>query len=215
MVSIISFDLDGTIMQQCFADSVWLIGLPAIYAKQKNISFETAQTFLMQCYDTIGNEKREWYDLSYWISALNLSINAKDLLYLYKDSIKPFSEAPKVIQNLSKTYNLIICSGAMKEFIQIQLESTNLIKYFSHLFSSISDYSMVKKDLNYYLSVAKKLNIKPNEIVHIGDNEIFDYYTPKEAGLHAFYLCRNKNISAPHIVHNLNEVEVRLNSLIE
>ena len=213
MVSIISFDLDGTIMQQGFADSVWLIGLPKLYASQKNLDFETAQTLLMQSYDAIGSDKREWYDLTYWISHLGLSVTPADLLQLYKDAIKPFPDATPVIQHLSKKYTLIISSGAMSEFIHIQLSSTHLIHYFSHLFSSTSDTNMVKKDPLFYQTIAEKLQVSPSEIVHVGDNEIYDYQSPTKAGCKAFYLNREKTKTAPHIIHSLTEFEQRLDAL--
>jgi len=207
MVSIISFDLDGTIMHQSFAYTIWLIVLPKIYATKVIITFETAQALFMQCYDIIGSERREWYDLSYWISLFHLPITTEELLRSYIDTIKLYADALEVIRNLSKNYTLIISSGAMKEFINIQLETTHLMKYFSHLFSSTSDTNMVKKDPRFYLNIAEKLNVKPSEIVHVGDNEIYDYQTPKKAGFQVFYLNRNKTHTASYIVHSLHEFE--------
>jgi len=214
MVSIISFDLDGAIMHQRFADTIWRSGLPKIYATKVNIPFETAQTLFMQWYDTIGSERREWYDLSYWISLFHLPITAEELLRSYIDTIQPYPDAIEVIRNLSKNYKLIISSGAMKEFIQIQLETTHLMKYFSQLFSSTSDTNMVKKDPRFYLTIADKLHVKPSEIVHVGDNEIYDYQTPKKAGFQAFYLNRDKTQKASYIVHSLHEFEGMLNQFI-
>jgi HAD superfamily hydrolase (TIGR01549 family) len=213
MVSVISFDLDGTIMLPSFADSVWLVGLPTIYAKQKHTSFEHAQTFLKERYDAISSDRREWYDLSYWIDALDLSINVTELLNMYRTEIKPFSDVQTVIPSFSKSYSLIICSGAMKEFIKIQLSSSNLAQYFSHIFSSTSDTNMVKKDPSFYLYVAKKLSVKQHDIVHVGDNETYDYLAPKKAGFHAFHLCRDTTCSDTHTIRNLTELADRLKTL--
>ena len=215
MISIVSFDLDGTIMQQEFADSVWLRGLPKLYAQQKEIDFKTAQSLLMQSYDTIGSDRVEWYDLRYWIDQLGLSITPNDLLNLYKETIKPFPDAKKVIQRLSRQYTLIICSGAMKEFIHIQLSSTGLSKYFSHFFSSTSDTNMVKKDPLFYKGIASKLKVEPSSIVHVGDNEIYDYRSPVKAGFHAFFLTRELNQTGSHIVHSLSEFEQKIDNIEE
>ncbi|MDG6228796.1 MAG: HAD family hydrolase [Candidatus Thermoplasmatota archaeon] len=210
MVSIISFDLDGTIMQQGFADTVWLIGLPKIYAEEKNLDFETAQTILMTSYEQISSDRREWYDLDYWITSLCLSITPKELLEKYRSHIQLFPDAASVIKSLSNEYTLIISSGAMKEFIDIQLTSTGLNHYFSHMFSSTTDSDMVKKDPLFFKYIAHTLDVRPEEIAHVGDNEIYDYQSPRKAGLHAFYLHREKNHSMPdssHIVHSLREFE--------
>lgn len=213
MISIISFDLDGTIMQQDFADSVWLTALPGLYAKQKKIDLDGARSLLMESYDAMGSDRREWYDLNYWIDQLGLSVTPNDVLQIYKNSIKLFPDAKQVIQQLSKEYTLIISSGAMTEFIQIQLSSTGLSKYFSHLFSSTSDTNTVKKDPLFYKTIARSLDVEPSDIVHIGDNEVYDYHSPMKAGLHAFYLDRKSDYYAPHIVHNLTEFEQKIDLL--
>lgn len=216
MVSIISFDLDGTIMQQGFADAVWLIGLPKIYAEQKNLDFKTAQALLLNSYEHIGSDKREWYDLMYWITALDLSVSPKELLEAYRSSIQLFPDAAPVIRSLSEEYMLIISSGAMKEFIDIQLAETELIRYFSHMFSSTTDSNMVKKDPLFFKYIANNLDVRPDEIIHVGDNEIYDYESPRKAGLLAFYLCRDENhtVSTPrHIVHSLTEFEQQVKIL--
>jgi HAD superfamily hydrolase (TIGR01493 family) len=213
MVSIISFDLDGTIMQQQFADSVWLTGLPQLYAKQKDIDIDTARSLLMESYDAMGSDRREWYDLNYWIDQLGLSVTPNDLLQLYRHAIKPFPDAKQVIEHLSKEFTLIISSGAMKEFINIQLSSTGLSNYFSHLFSSTSDTQMVKKDPMFYKKIADTLSVDPFDIVHVGDNEAYDYRSPLKAGLQAFYLDRTSDLNAPYIVHSLTEFKQKIDML--
>ena len=45
---VVSFDLDGTITDGSFADSVWLEGIPRYYAGKENISFEESFELAIQ-----------------------------------------------------------------------------------------------------------------------------------------------------------------------
>lgn len=58
--------------------------------------------------------------------------------------------------------------------------------------------------------ICKKLSIKPQEMVHVGDHKEFDYLCPQKLGITAFYLDRNKNSTGPCIVHNLSQFEETL-----
>ena len=107
MIMIISFDLDGTLMTSDFGDSVWLEGLPKIYAKEKQVSYETAKKSFIESFDKIGKNKREWYDLSYWIEKHNLLITPEMLLQHYSKHIRPFDDAQDVLNNLYQNFKLI------------------------------------------------------------------------------------------------------------
>jgi GMP/IMP 5'-nucleotidase len=210
---VISFDLDGTIVQSEFGNKVWLEGLPKAYAQEKNIPYETARSYLLASYDRIGSDKKEWYDLSYWIKLLNLTITPIELLQKYVDSIVLYPDAEDVIKSLSENYDLIISSGAMKEFIEIELSHTNLIDYFKYTFSSTTDMNIVKKDPLFYNMIAKTLNVASNNITHVGDNEVYDYISPKKAGFSAFYLCRKYQLNKHYTVFSLFEFEDKMRDL--
>ena len=176
MKIIISFDLDGTLVKPGFGDSVWLDGLPKIFAKEKHVSFDKAKLFFKEAYDNIGRDRREWYDLTFWIQKYNLSITPNVILDQYEKYIELYEDTITIIKQLSKNFQLIISSGAMKEFINKELEYTGLLQYFTELFSSTTDTKTVKKDPAFYKMVAKSLGRSPSSIIHIGDNINNDYY---------------------------------------
>lgn len=209
-IPIISFDLDGTLMKPGFGDKVWLEGLPRIYAMTHNLSFETAQDQLISAYDRIGNKRREWYDLTYWIRSLNLNIRPRELLKNFSSYIQPYPEVPEIIKRLSKKYTLIISSAAMEPFIKIELQSSHLYEYFSYFFSATTDTNTVKKDPLFYKMIINQLHCQPHEIIHVGDNKEFDFLSPKDAGMHAFYLDRTKNEHGSRIVSSLTEFEKQI-----
>jgi putative hydrolase of the HAD superfamily len=207
MIKVISFDFDGTIVTHKFADDFWLEGVPKLYAKQNNISLKAAQKYLLEEYDKIGDKRIEWYDPAYWFNRFKINSDWNNLLKQYLQSVEIYPDVVPILKRLSHCYTLIISSNAKREFIEIQLNFSDLKQYFTHIFSSTSDFHTVKKVTDFYGMICKKLSIKPQEMAHVGDHKEFDYLSPQKLGITAFYLDRNKTSSRPHTVHNLSQFE--------
>jgi len=195
MEKMISFDMDGTLIQQSFADSVWLEGLPRLYALHQGIRFHKAQKYLMAEYNTIGPEAIEWYDIQYWFKKLGLDENWKSFLDTYRHKIILYPEVHGVLQSLKDKYSLLIISNAAREFLTIELEETHLAHYFSHIFSAVTDFKQTKKDSNVYQQICTALGIDPSGLIHVGDNYCFDYLIPRKMGIISFYLNRTSHRS--------------------
>jgi putative hydrolase of the HAD superfamily len=210
MIKVVSFDLDGTLVKSNYADLVWLEGLPEIYAAEKKISLEEAKNYLKKEYDKVGDDRREWYDLEYWFIRFNLKHSWRDLLEKYRYAIEPFPETRDVLRRLFKKFELIVISNAKREFIEIELEETELRKYFSFVFSSTSDFHKVKKVRDFYLKICDKIGVESNEMIHVGDHLEFDYRTPKSLGIESFYLNREGTTHGEHVVHDLEEFERKI-----
>jgi HAD superfamily hydrolase (TIGR01549 family) len=213
MIKVISFDLDSTLVKRTFADAVWLEGLPKIYSEEKNIDFNEAKKFLLSEYDRIGDNSIEWYDIGHWFERFNLKSSWRELLNKYSGVVEAYPETTDVLRRLNKNFSLIIISNAKREFIEIELKETNLKKYFTHVFSSTSDFHKIKKIAEFYLMICNRLKIKPSEMVHVGDHEEFDYNVPKKVGITSFYLDRNETNKGEFIVSNLEEFEKRISNL--
>jgi len=211
MLKVISLDLDGTLVESTFADKVWLEGLPKLYSKEKNTSLEESKNYIFKLYGMVGKNKKEWYDIDWWFEKFGLKGSWQNLLYRYRNNIKSYPEIVEVLENIKKKFDLIIISNAKKEFIDIQLKETNLKPYFKHVFSSLSDFYMVKKTPIVYKKVLNLLKIQSNEIIHIGDNFEFDYISPKKIGINSFYLNRKRTEKGEHIIFSLTE----LNGILE
>lgn len=203
MIKVISFDLDGTLVKSNYPDLVWLTGLPKIYSKEKNVSFDEAKKNIFKKYDEISSQRVEWYDLDYWFKRFKLKSSWEELLKKYSFAIDAFDDVEFVLKKLSKNFELIISSNAQKEFINIQINKLGFDKYFKKIFSSISDFSCVKKHPDFYLQVLRNLNVKPDEIVHIGDSYEFDYDSPKKVGINSYFLDRTGFNNGADVVHNL------------
>jgi len=207
MLKIISFDLDGTLVKSSYADKVWLEGLPKLYSKEKNISLDKAKEYIFNLYDKVGKNNKEWYDIEWWFEKFNLKKPWKDLLYNYKNHIDLYPEVVKILENIKEKFDLIIISNAKKEFIDIQLKETNIKPFFKFVFSSLSDFDLVKKTPDVYNQILNILNIKSSEIMHIGDNFEFDYISPIKIGINSVYLDRTKKQIGNHTIYSLSEIK--------
>lgn len=206
-VRVVSFDLDGTVTDVSFVDSVWLEGMPRLYAVKNGLSFEDARSVVTREYGKVGRERLEWYDLSYWIARLGLPVSAGEVLSSFEHRIRVFPEVPEVLEGFRDGgYRLIIVTNARREFVDLELERTGIGQYFERVFSSTSDFGLIKKTVSLYRKVCSLCDVSPEEMVHVGDDLRFDFDVPSKLGIRAFYLDRTGRHSGDHVVHSLREL---------
>jgi FMN phosphatase YigB (HAD superfamily) len=208
---IVSFDLDGTITDISFADSVWLEGIPRQYALQNDVPFDVAKKKVMSEYGKVGRERLEWYDLSYWLEKLGLDISPKMVLSSFRHRIKIFPEVPEVLEEFRhEGFRLIIVTNARREFVDLELEKTKIAHYFERVFSSTSDFGLVKNTVSAYRKACAICNVSPSEVVHVGNDECFDFDVPNRLGITAYYLDRTGEHSREFVVRSLKDLGEKL-----
>jgi len=212
MPKIISFDMDGTLVDPEFTDWVWLHGIPKLYAEKTNIPFEEAKHFVVGEYLKVGEGAIEWYDIKYWFQFFKLEENWKDLMLRYVDKIRIYPDVDDILGWLKKKFPIILTSNAGREFIHIEMEATGLGRYFDRIFSATSDFGQVKKTTGFYRRICDTLGVHPQEIVHIGDHYEFDYLAPRSLGIHAFYLDRSGEKKGDFVISDLRDLEKRLDN---
>lgn len=207
MIKVLSFDVDGTLVDGRFADQFWNEGVPRLYAEKEGMSFEEAKEYLQERYDEIGDCDLRWYLPEYWYNDLGIDGNPKDLIKEYTDEVHIFPEVPDILERLSERYMLIASSNAPRIFLEESLKG--LCGHFTHTFSSTTDFRMVKKVPDFYFNVFDILKIGPEEMVHVGDHFEFDYVVPRKAGIKSFFLDRKNKRNGEHVLKNLEEFEER------
>jgi len=210
-IRVVSFDMDGTITDLSFVDSVWLEGIPRLYAVKNGVSFEDARTYVKREYEKVGRERLEWYDLNYWTENFGLAISPVDVLSYFQHRIKLFPEVNEVLEELKdKGFRLIVVTNARREFVNLELKKTKIGHYFERVFSSTSDFGLIKKKVNLYKKVCSIIGISPSEMVHVGDDRFFDFVIPSKLGIKAFYLDRTGEDSGDLVIHSLKELGERV-----
>ena len=205
-IKVVSFDAEGTLVTPDFTQAIWHEEIPALYAKNKGISLERAKELIRQEYDSIGEQRMEWYDIKYWFHRFGLS-DYRQLLYSQKHRISLYSEVEEVLLTLNQTYKLIVVSNSSREFLDVLLEGIQ--KHFTRIFSSISDYRGLKTT-DFYLKVCQDVGIKPEEMVHVGDLWESDFVVPRKVGVKAFYLDRNGERQGSEVVKDLTHFQRKL-----
>jgi HAD superfamily hydrolase (TIGR01549 family) len=207
-VKVFSFDVDGTLVSQGFADCVWLQGIPEAYAEKEGLSFEQAFEFVRSEYDKIGENRIEWYKIDYWLRKFGLGITREELFRKYEGEIKIYEEVESVLKVLKEEgYKLVVSSNAATEFLDFQIHTIK--KFFSRIFSATSDCGEVKKSNGFYARVCGILDVKPQEVVHIGDHWIFDFVNPRKIGMNAYYLDRKRSRNRNAKVEGKSGVKVK------
>jgi putative hydrolase of the HAD superfamily len=186
-IRIISFDVDGTLVDPEYNDLIWHKALPEIVSKKENIDFDEALTIVQKEYDRVGEKDYRWYDIKYWINFFQLGIDYKIILQKYEPKIKIFSDVPLILEKLSKHYQLICTSNMPREFMDIKIKKIKT--YFQETFSTLSDYRELKNK-EVYSQINKKLKVAPQLMLHIGDHEELDYFSAREAGWNALLIDR-------------------------
>jgi putative hydrolase of the HAD superfamily len=208
---IVSFDLDGTLTDISFVDSVWLEGMPRQYALKNHVPFEVAKRRVIGEYGKVGRERLEWYDMSYWIRRFGLDVSAKEILSSFEHRIMIYPEVHDVLEMLrEKGFRLIIVTNARREFADLELEKTNILPYFERVFSSTSDFGLVKNAVGVYRKVCSICDVLPGEVVHVGDDRSFDFDVPSKLGIMAFYLDRTSKHSGEFVIRSLKELSGKL-----
>lgn len=128
-----------------------------------------------QIYEFIGNE-------------LFKSFHVKELAFE-----KAFLRSNPV---LAEIYQYAVCKGKKivitsdmylpQEFIEELLKINGYDKYYALYLSS--SCKRLKYSKNLFKKILYELDIKPNQVVHIGDNKESDYSVPKLIGLDAIYI---------------------------
>ena len=200
---LLSFDLDGTLVDLAFTDLVWHQGIPELYAQKTGTDFPQARELVLQEYRKVGDGALEWYDIAYWFEYFDLPGDGEALLERYAPLVRVYPEVHEVLGQLRERYSLIVLSNAAREFIDVEMHQGGLTGYFDLIVSATSDFRLVKKSPEFYRKICELLRVVPQELIHVGDHREFDYQVPRGMGITAFYLSRGGDRSGPDVIRDL------------
>lgn len=204
MIKVISFDLDDTLSDSQFDELIWRAEIPKAYAREKNIPFDEAFRIVTTEYNALwGKIKGNWRDASFWLKHFGLETTWEDLLVAVEHEIKHYPDVNAMLSELAKDFKLIIVSNAERKFIDAKLRCNHLEQFFVKTYSAASDFDKIKKDEEVFRKALADFKIGPDEIVHIGDDGVYDVDVPRALKIKAFLLHRERKKKADF--HNLYE----------
>jgi putative hydrolase of the HAD superfamily len=102
-----------------------------------------------------------------------------------------YPEVVDVLEKLQPRFQLAVMSNfdARLRFI---LGHLGISKYFAHVFIS-SELGADKPDPEIFCRAVKLIDLKPNQVLHVGDDSDRDWKAAAEAGFSVFKLDRQRN----------------------
>ena len=188
---ILSFDLDGTLIDINFDRFLWYEELPRLYSEQNGVPLEKAREVFLSEYREVGLNRIEWYDLSFWVARLDIRVEPQKLVSDLRHKIAVY---PDVLPSLKKLKRegrrMVVFSNTPKMFLQAKIKTDGLDGYFERLISASSEYSKVKCHEGAFKRLAEELGVKTSDILHIGDSFELDYVPALREGCAAVLLER-------------------------
>lgn len=207
-IKVVSFDMEGTLVDHTFSNLIWEADMPRLYAEEHGVGLDEAKKMVLSEYTKVGDQRAEWYDVGYWFRRLGLPGDWRDLLKMREDACASYPEANGVLRRLGRRYALVVTSNTIREFLEVQLRC--LDTPFARVFSAPSDFNDVKKSPEFYSRVCGELGVEPAEVAHVGDHPVYDYEAARALGMRAYHLDRSGKAIGADVVRDLVEFEVRL-----
>jgi len=128
-----------------------------------------------------------------------------------KNNVVEYSDI-KYILNLQDNYKLAIISNASSNTFEY-IKNWNYNKIFYPIILSYQ-YETIKPEKEIFEITAKKLKVKINEILHIGDSYYQDYIGPKEHNVNTLLLDRkNEHKDVKEKIKTFKQLENYLENL--
>ena len=99
MIKVISFDLDGTLVDEKMDSLFWDHEIPKLYAEKHNMSLKQAKKFISNEYykSDFTQDDPEWYNPKPWFKRFNLDFDYKKIIESLKSEIKIYGDALQIL----------------------------------------------------------------------------------------------------------------------
>ncbi len=171
--------MQGVLSSADFSDYFWLEQLPRLYAKKHNVTLQDAKAALRSQFAAIGKYDICYYDDMFWGQQLGFStadiLPTMPLQPTLNTALLRFIEAQSI--------PVVILSTTTNAFISYELGGKTQL--FQEVFSCVDTFHTGGKTPAIFREVARLLGVRPDEILHIGDNPEMDIRNARDAGLRA------------------------------
>ena len=210
MIKAIFFDAAGTLfyLTKTVGDHYALVGDEIglkLDPKQLDQAFHTAWRQMPQRAAIDGpreNDDKDWWHelVDRVLDQVAPSLTALDRDNFFEIAYEHFAEAGvwelypdvrEVLEKLQPRFPLAVLSN-FDGRLRLILQHLGISKFFSYVFIS-SEIGADKPDPEIYRRAASLMNLKPNEILHVGDDPERDWKAASIAGLSVFELKRPQN----------------------
>jgi HAD superfamily hydrolase (TIGR01549 family) len=202
VIKIISFDVDGTLIDQEYNDLIWLGEVPRLYSEAYGLDYDEAYEYVKGEFDRVGEYDLRWYDLNYWLRTFSLPFSSDEILEKFSNRLRVYPETERAFELLAE-YEFVITTSMPRDFLKVKMKKLN--GSFSNVFSTVSDFKSVKT-AEIYSKICRELECEEKEVLHVGDLWDVDYIAPKAAGLNALCIDRTGGREGEGVIKSLEEI---------
>ncbi len=105
--------------------------------------------------------------------------------------LKLYPEVKKTLKKLQKKYRLAAVSDGQSVWAKAELNAVGLLDFFDPLIVS-GDFGYRKPDARLFKKALKKLNLKANEVIFIGNDLYRDIYGANSLGMKSIFFKSNQ-----------------------
>ena len=105
--------------------------------------------------------------------------------------LKLYPEVKKTLKNLQKKYRLAAVSDGQSVWAKAELNAVGLLDFFDPVIVS-GDFGYRKPDARLFKKALKKLNLKANEVIFIGNDLYRDIYGANSIGMKSIFFKSNQ-----------------------
>ncbi len=190
-IRVVSMDLDDTLVTREYVDYFWLELVPRLYAEASGLPFEEARRRVFESYDEVGEDDLRWYLPDYWFRRFNIRDRLEEALREAGRRVRPYPDALRVVRELKDSVELVISTNAAREFVELVFEAVPEFRdAFKRVYSCVSDFGIARKTPRFYRLVCADLGVEPSEVLHVGDDPVYDREVPRSVGIKAFSINR-------------------------
>ncbi|HIP56897.1 MAG TPA: HAD family hydrolase [Ignisphaera aggregans] len=191
MLRVLSLDFAGVIAPKDFIDYFWFVALPRRIAKLEKIPLYEAMKFVERAYETVSRNTLEWYLPQYWALRFGVEDLLEDAIHESLSIAEVYGDALELIPMLATRYTLVIATNTPRSMVLKFLDKYPTIgKCIKRVYSCIDDLRVPRKDREFYIYMLRDLGIKPTELLHVGDDPLYDGAIPRELGIKAIVIDR-------------------------
>ncbi|MFB0566153.1 MAG: HAD family hydrolase [Candidatus Aminicenantaceae bacterium] len=214
MIKAIIFDLDGVLFDE---NEFVMSGFKVVsnYLASK-YNLDSSKIFEVLKTDFQQGLRRKNFDIL--LKKINLEnekvVNLVNIYRKHQPQLSLHSDARKLLKKLKGRFKLGIVTDGYKETQEKKVSALNLKEYFDVI--TINDKKEEWKPSVKPLKVTlKKLGIKPNEAIYIGDNPLKDFIGCKKIGMYTVRIRRGDGEYNNLILNNEYEAEYTISNLLD
>ncbi len=206
MIKAVIFDIDGVLMDSLEANTKFFQNLLEKSGYKKPPRREAAKTFHMTMWDAIKFLTKEKSD-----NKIRKIWNLGHKLRYPIKLVRIPDNSAETLENLYDKYKLGIVIGRIRRGLNIFYKASKMRKYFS-VAVCFEDYKNPKPHPEPLLIALKKLRVKPEEAVYVGDAKT-DMKAAKAADVKFILYSRKKLKGADIHISSFREIENKISKL--